>query len=128
MGIFKKADLKTPLTVLGAFQQAFGGVPDEAECYDGFKENSFYEKEFTYPTIFHPKHGLIYWKDDDWWLVNTKSFQGRYLPMNEVTHSPAFKYKGYFKAAPQFDALLEETEKDHSDKSNFYDLMAGEDY
>ena len=122
MSIFKKAEEKKLLTVLEAYQQAFGGVPDNARCYHALDSGLGPGGVIFMANMVIPEVGHFYWKNSKWFPVK------KHTPKYEITNMPAIRFKGLFKKAPQFDRLLEKTEKGISNKSDYLKLFDGEDY
>lgn len=138
MSIFKKAEEKKLLTVLEAYQQAFGGVPDDAECYYALEADSFYGGIKPYANIVTDK-GHFFWNYDKWvpvmklgtrTSVNTGQKFPDYIPhyQSHCNDDPAHILEGELERAPQIDRLLEKTEKGISKKSDYLKLFDGEDY
>lgn len=138
MSIFKKAEEKKLLTVLEAYQQAFGRVPDDAECYYALERDSFYGGIEPFANIV-TKKGHFFWDYDKWVPViklgtTTFNLTGREFPdykphyQSGCASRPAHILKGRLERAPQIDRLLEKTEKGISKKSDYLKLIDGEDY
>ena len=136
MSIFKKAEEKKLLTVLEAYQQAFGGVPDDAECYVELEEDDFYGQRTPFANIVTDE-GHFFWDYDEWVPVKELGMtdaggaweRPRFKPpFHEATDYRAYRLQGKIKRAPQLDKLLEEMNKGYSNKSNYLKLIDGEDY
>lgn len=138
MSIFKKAEEKKLLTCLEAYQQAFGGVPDDARCFLRLEENSFYGGTKPFANIVTDK-GHFFWDYDKWVPVSklgtsTDTWSGEKYPdygphlQSFCNNKPAHILEGKLKRAPQIDRLLEKTEKGISKKSDYLKLFDGEDY
>jgi hypothetical protein len=138
MSIFKKAEEKKLLTVLEAYQQAFGGVPDDARCFYALEADSFYGEIKPFANIVTDK-GHFFWDYDKWVPVmklGTRTSRWTlekfpdYIPHYDsfCNNKSAQILKGKLERAPQIDRLFEKTEKGISNMSDYLKLFDGENY